>query len=85
MITEEELDKFEYTDIQRILRQVPGVSLQVEDGYGPAAEYLDPRTASDRSSRVTLLEDGVLIAPAPYAAPAAYFFPTSARLQAWKC
>ena len=33
-IGEEELAKFVYSDIQRVIRQIPGVSVQVEDGYG---------------------------------------------------
>jgi Fe(3+) dicitrate transport protein len=79
-ITAAELTRYQYTDIQRIIRQLPGVAVQIEDGFGLRPNLSIRGTASDRSGRITLLEDNVLIAPAPYAAPAAYYFPTTARM-----
>ncbi|HKX56048.1 MAG TPA: TonB-dependent receptor plug domain-containing protein, partial [Xanthomonadales bacterium] len=79
-ISAEELEQFENSDVARALRRVPGVSLQLEDGWALRPNISIRGTATDRSSRVTLMEDGVLIAPAPYSAPAAYYFPTFGRI-----
>jgi Fe(3+) dicitrate transport protein len=81
-LTTEELERFHYTDVHRALKQVPGLYVVEEDGYGLRPNIGLRGSGTDRNSRITVTEDGVLIAPAPYAAPAAYYFPTMQRMSA---
>ena len=78
----ETLEQFNYSDVHRVLRQVPGVYAIDEEGLGLRPNIGIRGSGTDRSSRITLMEDGVLMSPAAYAAPAAYYFPTMARMSA---
>ena len=81
-ISTEDLEAFLFTDALRVLRQAPGVYIQEEEGFGLRPNIGIRGSGADRSSRIGLLEDGVLIAPAPYSAPSAYYFPTQQRMSA---
>ena len=82
VISNEDLQKAMDTDIQKILSAVPGIYMRTEEGYGLRPNISIRGTAIERSGKVTIMEDGVLVAPAPYTASSAYYFPTTGRIHA---
>jgi Fe(3+) dicitrate transport protein len=80
VIGKEELERKELDDPHAVLGSVPGVQSRGEDGVGLRPNVSIRGVNPDRSKKVTLMEDGVLIAPAPYTAPAAYYFPLMTRM-----
>ncbi len=77
-----EISSFNYDNIDQVIRRVPGVYFRTEDGFGLFPNISLRGVGTMRSSNVTIMEDGILSAPAPYAAPAAYYSPTIGRMSA---
>lgn len=80
LLGKETLERYKYDDPHATLQLVPGVYVRQEDGFGLRPNIGIRGAISDRSQKVALMEDGVLFGPAPYSAPAAYYFPVIGRM-----
>ncbi|HVR21005.1 MAG TPA: TonB-dependent receptor [Polyangiaceae bacterium] len=80
VINNKKLERQEYDDPTAILQTVPGVYSRTEDGVGLRPNIGLRGTNPNRSAKVALMEDGVPFGPAPYSAPAAYYFPLMQRM-----
>ncbi len=70
------IEQNQYTDVHRALKNSPGVYMREEDGQGLRPNIGLRGTNPDRSKKIVIRRDGVLVGPAPYSAPAAYYTPS---------
>jgi Fe(3+) dicitrate transport protein len=68
-VSQEDLDRFDQIDLRKVLNQVPGVYIREEDGYGLRPNIGIRGAVAERSQKITIMRDEVLITPAPYSAP----------------
>jgi Fe(3+) dicitrate transport protein len=80
VISRRQLERYHYDDPLAVVRTVPGVYVRTEDGMGLRPNIGLRGANPDRSKKAALMEDGVPFAPAPYSAPAAYYFPLITRM-----
>lgn len=76
----QQLEKFNSANPNDILRTVPGVYTREEAGMGHFPRISIRASSTGRSDRITVLEDGLPAAMAPYANTSAYFFPNIGRM-----
>lgn len=79
-LSAEELEKFESTNVNDVLRAVPGVYVREEDGLGTFPNIGIRAGSSGRSGRLSLMEDGIPAAMSPYGNTSAYYFPSIGRM-----
>ncbi|MCB1205772.1 MAG: TonB-dependent receptor [Verrucomicrobiae bacterium] len=79
-VTSQEIREFNYTNPNRVFARVPGVYVREEDGSGLFPNLSIRGVDGTRNEKITVMEDGILQAPAPYSAPSAYYSPNIARM-----
>ena len=62
-LTYSELIKYNNTNINQILAKVPGINLQEEDGFGLRPNIGIRGVGIERTSKISIMEDGILMAP----------------------
>ena len=82
LVDQDTLEQFDYVDLNQVLSTVPGVYMREEDGFGLRPNIGIRGASAERSQKIAIMEDGVLITPAPYSAPAAYYVPNISRIHA---
>jgi Fe(3+) dicitrate transport protein len=80
LVDEQQIQRQTYTNPNRVLQQVPGVYVREEDGFGNFPNISLRGADGGRSSKLTIMEDGIMMAPAPYSDPSAYYSPRIGRM-----
>ncbi len=78
-ITAEELRDSKVFTINEALRRVPGINVRDEEGFGLRPNIGIRGLNPTRATKVTLLEDGIPLAYAPYGDNASYYHPAIDR------
>ena len=78
----EEIRKYNFNNINEILRNTTGVYSREEDGLGIFPNISIRGVNTLRSAQVNIMEDEINIMPAPYSAPDAYYFPITGKMNA---
>jgi Fe(3+) dicitrate transport protein len=75
LVDDKELDLSRVFTVNEALRRVPGVHVRDEEGFGLRPNIGMRGLNPTRSTKITLLEDGIPLAYSPYGDNASYFHP----------
>ncbi|MDO9118447.1 MAG: TonB-dependent receptor [Nitrospira sp.] len=79
VVTQESIQRNQRLTVNEALREVPGVNVRDEDGFGLRPNIGIRGLNPTRSTKVHIMEDGVPIMLLPYGDPSSYYFPPLQR------